>query len=543
MTDDEIQAEIAKLSPEEREQLRKLALIARAGHFTVPGFESFYELVHGNALPKHGREEVEEIFEAHKEDRGALLWAWRGSWKTTTISITFTAYFMGHHPDRANLVIGANDDSAKMIAETITDIIKQNDAWKMVFPNVAPDEGKGWGAGGYEIMRTDVDYNQWRTMNSHRKDPSLLGLGITSKSLIGKHPDGVLLMDDIHDEENSSSGRQRQAIVNKVTGTILPFIVEDAAKPAGERLQTWTIGVGTPWADDDAYHYLKESGEFRFKAIPGITPAEEGALGAIHITKEDTQHMDLWGWWYVTFPGRIDKQTIISWRNRSGARDFARMYRLDLKASQETGLKYQLYPAEKINIYEWIMGGGCDYASIRSRVERQHTNRDLFALVYIARVPTGGAVIVDGVAGHLTMAEADEKIEVAQRTFPMWTRTAVEDIGKGETFVDSLLLKPHLRIVPMTSRIPKIQRHEKGLGPLLENGILRVSDADTPFLNLFRDSLDKFPDGNDDVRDGAFFAAKLFPDLWQLPNMDETDAPYRRRQTKRRNPFAALAKV
>ena len=62
------------------------------------GFECFYKLVHGNNLPGHGRKWIEELYEAHAAGRGFELFSWRGSWKSTTLGVTFTAFRTGKDP-------------------------------------------------------------------------------------------------------------------------------------------------------------------------------------------------------------------------------------------------------------------------------------------------------------------------------------------------------------------------------------------------------------------------------------------------------------
>ena len=116
----------------------------------------------------------------------------------------------------------------------------------------------------------------------------------------------------------------------------------------------------------------------------------------------------------------------------------------------------------------------------------------------------------------------------------------IEDIGKGEAFVDTLLLKPHLRITPQKSYVNKHLRQEKLLGPLLEMGLLRISDRDSPFLNLLRKSLDDFPDGNDDVRDAVYWATYCFPELRIMPSDNEYEMRPLHRPPQD-NPLLALA--
>ena len=97
-------------------------------------FEAYYELIHGNRLPKHSREEIEQLYAAHEQGKGALTFAWRGSWKSTVISVTFQSYRIGKEPKTANLTIGSNDDSPENVTSSIARIIELHPAWKAIFP-------------------------------------------------------------------------------------------------------------------------------------------------------------------------------------------------------------------------------------------------------------------------------------------------------------------------------------------------------------------------------------------------------------------------
>ncbi len=497
----------------------KLLLVLAARHLDDPrGFDAYYELIHGNRLPKHSYKEIEQIDEAHEAGKGSLIWAWRCSWKSSVISVTYQSFKIGKEPDKSWLTVGSNDNSAEQVTAAIERIIEFHWAWKAVFPHVVPDKDRGWGALGYNVMDNRMSYEEWEKKNVSRIDDSFIGLGYNSRRLIGKHPTGGIILDDIHDENNSISDRERQRVVNIVSDTLIPMEVRELDT---KKLLTCLIAVGTPWNEDDAYHYLKDTGEYLFKNIPLMIKAEEGDEGAEFIDgrhPEGYVFHDIVGWWIITWPEQYSPEDIIRLRAKTTKRGFARMYLLDLIAAKEGGLSYQLYPSDAIE-YDWVACGGLDYASIRHRLERNTTNRDLFAMAYLLKVPTGGAVIVGGVAGHYTQTGALDQVEIAQNTFKNWRYTVVEDIAKGEVFVDTLLLYPHLRVKPEPpGNTNKTDRQEQVLGPPLQTGIVRVSDADTPFLNLLRKALDDFPDGNDDVRDASLFAVKGFPELMIKPS-------------------------
>jgi hypothetical protein len=480
---------------------------------------------------------VKLLYDARVKEKGLLEFAFRGSWKTTTLSVTFNAWLIGKEPHGSKLIVSSNDDSAEKITASIARIIEWNPWWKVVFPHVVPDKEKGWGALGYEVKRTDMDYEQWSTLESARQDPSFLGIGIGSSRLPGKHPTRALNLDDIHDEKNSISDKERAMVIKVVSDTIFPMMVEVKGK-----LKTRLFVVGTPWHDDDAYHYMKSTGELMFHETPFMRGAAEGDAGAVYIdgqAEEGVVHKDIIGWWKMGWPEQHNAKSAMRWRSLSGYRGFNRMYLLNLVKAQETGMKYQLFDHMAVQ-YDWVTAGGVDFASIRSRTA-DTKDRDYFAMCYIALVPTGGAVIIGGVVGHKTQAGGIEEIEKAQMTFPNWHGTKIEDIGKGETFIDTILLKPHLIIIPGQEglrNIPKHLRQERILSTPLEMGIVRISDRDDPYLNLLRKALDDYPDGNDDVRDAALWAVLMFPQL-KSP-MAEYD--HYVKKEKKFNPFATLGR-
>ena len=523
------------MSLEELQELRRQALVARsAREFSPSGFSAFYERLHGNECPEYAmREWIEPVFEAHANDKGKELFAFRGSWKTTTVSITFTAFFIGHNPERANLVIGSSGSSANEITEAIKNLIEFTDAWNECFPNVVPDYKRGWGEQGYEVMRDDIPYADWRGMNTHRKDPTLLGLGVGSKTLIGKHPDGILLMDDILDEDNTSSVRQMSSVATKVTGTILPFIVEDETKPEGERMITWPIVIGTPWTEDDVYQDIKDTGEFDFSSVPIMRKVAEGE-------GEYIEHGKLKGWYKFADPQRTSVARIKRLYNRSGHKEFMRMYMLDTSVKMEgEGLEFHLYPHDKID-WNWTMTCGVDYMSVRKGKVVDLKNRDYYAQAYLFKMPDGRAVIGDGWYGRPTQAQAETRMEQAE-AFYGHRATIFEEDGKGEEALQVFLRNPNLTLIPKTTKgRGKEKRLFKELGPWLEMGKILISDGDTPFLNFLRKCLDKYgSDYFDDPIDAVYWAVRGMPEVLTLEKPVER-LPRRLRKQKSTNPWLSV---
>lgn len=485
-------------------------LVSEAQEEGPRGFSAFYELVFGHPLPKHGEAWVAHAYDCHARGKGFVIQAFRGSTKTTTITIGLAAYRIGHHPEKAGLMIQVGDDIAQNNAQQVADIVDLNEGFKAVFPQVVPDRERGWGAAGYEVKDDSVPYSEWRNRNSKRKDPSFIGLGYKSRAIIGKHPDNFLFVDDIHDENNTLSQREREKVIKIVTGTIFPTVTPDTLKGF----------VGTPWTEDDILAYVEQTGEYEALRTPVV----------------DADGNSAW-------PEVFDQQEIERRKRISGAAEFARMYLLDLEAAKVTGLKFHSYPHELIDPYRWEGGGGCDYASIIDAYQRstgEVRDRNFFALAYGFKMPRGGLVVYDGVVEKGTQTENESHLKTAQNLFPNWRGSAVEGDGKGEEFISVAMRNPGLRLVPMkTGGKGKKQRLERQLGPWLENGLIRISDAETPFLDHLRKALSDYPNWHLDTLDAVYWLARLFQEVLTMPG-DEGELPSPNgNKRKRPNPFDA----
>jgi len=347
----------------------KVGLRLSARSFDTIGFAAFYELIMGLELPNHAHIWVKELFHAHSIDKGLVNEAFRGSTKTTIQNI-FIAFLIGHMPHKGYLLIQVSDDIATDNTLMITDIIANNPEWKAVFGHVVPDRDVRWGAGGYEVKDTRYDYPAWRKLlgssEGKGKDPTLIGLGYKSRAVIGKHPTGGLFVDDIHDENNTSSERELKGVIKRLTGTIFPTMVPGAFK----------MFTGTPWVEGDAIDYCKDTGEF----ICLQTPAE--------VDGEPV--------WPEKFPREeLEKQKAFS-----GQREYARMFLLDLTKADEDGLKYYTYPHASVNTAQWPGAGGCDYASILAERRKDVKDREYFATLWGFLDTYNRNIVYDGDVEH-----------------------------------------------------------------------------------------------------------------------------------------------
>ncbi len=450
--------ELQKLIPGvTKEDLQKFWKAEAAQEFSPDGFAAFHGLVMGLPLLPHIREVVEEIFIAYEENKGLVVELFRGAAKTTSITVAFTAYLLGNFPENSFLFVQVGDDSASDNSLQVADIIDNNPGWKMVFPDIVPDKDRGWGASGYEVKRSGLSYPEWRQLNAGRKDPSFLGVGYKSRAIIGKRPFGLIL-DDINDENNTTSERELRKVIKILTGTIFP-----AANQSKFR-----IVIGTPWAENDALHYCLTTEQFNHIKIP---IRRDGKL---------------------TWPEMYDEKAVEKERKLAGEIEFARMYLLDLSKTKGLVLKkdwLQSWGWDDI-IDKWPVLMGIDYTS----TEDPRKMRGDYFVIAVGRVIPGnkGIVLEDGYRAKVSQADAEDAAYAWASKYPTLIGLGVEAIFSGKEFYNHLLNNANMRalgVVPMPVRFNKSKgyRYEKVLAPLFQKGRVRVSDAENDFLRNFRD--------------------------------------------------------
>lgn len=495
------------LSDEEIDALELWCRIEAARWDDGPeGFGQFYRLVFGRELPRHAREEwLPAIYEAKGEGKGTVIEAFRGSTKTTTLTIAWVAFNIGHHPEHSNLLIQVGDDIARDNTQQIADIIAYNEGWRMAFPHVRPDRQAGWSSTGYDVKRTDMDYADWRRLCTQMKgkDPTFVGLGYRSRAVIGKHPTGVLLVDDIHDENNTRSARELETVRKILMGTILPTVTPE----------TWQVFVGTPWTLNDVLAYLKSTGRFRAVRTPIMRSDSQVAEKSEGREVEDSRLSDhkttgQFDYWTPVWPERFPLKEIEKLRRVTGEVEFARMFLLDLEAASGVHLRREWlkeYPHEKIDP-QWPVVMGVDYASTADQLVGGR--RDYFAVAIGRALPGGaGVVLVDGFRGHVSQGGAEEKLKQLAEEYPTTQLIGVEAVGKGEEFFYLMLRTSRLPVRAVRpGRQSKGERFEIGMAPLFEIGRAWVADAETSFLQVFKEEWVRWPHGeHDDTLDAAYW--------------------------------------
>ena len=519
-------------------EARKTALAQKAQEYSIEGYKAFYELIHGRTPPAHVVREVEEFISA---DSGTIIFAWRGSWKTVSITVTFLVWFVGLFPEKTNLIICSSEDNAKKITIGAANIVDFHPEYSRAFPYIKKSVGS-WSFDGFSVVDTRVSMEEWQKKQAAAIDPTFMGLGYDSLKINGRHPTGLLLCDDLHNEKNSASEKMRQEVINIVLKVILKTAVKDK-----DKFITKIGFIGTPWAEDDAPNILKKTGEFKFISIPAARRAKEGEAGAVYCdgkNKDGIIFTDIVGWWVFTWPDGYGLQSFITDRALLGMRTFWQMILLDLVTSENAKLKYYQFPNNDID-YSWVTCGGADPTTfIVTGNQNSH-----FALAYLSKLPTGGAVVVDGVLEKCSQTAAENYILYAQGRFENWMFTAVENVGVGKMFLQTLYKNPNIRAIPSglknisDATVSSKKDRAMHIHKWFEDGTIRISDADTSFLNALRRLFDRFHDLDPtdyafDAADAVFHALKNMPEV--LTKKDTSVFPAYQALKRKNNPLQGM---
>jgi hypothetical protein len=359
-----------------------------------------------------------------------------------------------------------------------------------------------------------MDYGDWERKNSERKDPTLIGVGYKSRAIIGKHPDGVLVVDDICDENNTSSLRELEGMHNKLQANIIPTI-----EPT-----TKVMFIGTPWTEGDALAYMKATGELIAMKTPVMQDGE------------------------LTWPEKYDEDEIRKQQNLAGEIEFARMFMLDLEAAKGHILKREwikYYPATEIKP-DWSRFIGLDYASVSDKSRRTFKDRDYCAIIVGCVTPARTLILEDGFFGRISQAEAEQRLIAMASSLPTLQQIGIEAIGKGEEFYNLMMsASTFLPIMPIPSHTGEARskggRFEKVLAKLFQRGSILLSDRITPFLQEFNRqwiAWDGTGVSHDDLLDACYMLTKAADGYIAVPELQATPrSPLYEPKAKQPNPW------
>mgnify|MGYP001583286249 FL=1 len=446
------------------------------GHFsntpdTPDGFGRFFSAIardDSNGKPleltEHAFRWLEFLYDCKENDNTAIVEAFRGAGKSV-FATAFAAWRIGHDPTKTNMIIRSGFNAAQDTGATIAKIIEQNKNWRLFFPHVVPDTTSAWSViNGYNVRDLRMSEGRWAQMLSGRgPSKTLMVFPYTSGNIVGRRVSGLLLVDDIHTDENVESPSELQQVIRIWNDTIAP------ARLPG----CWTVFIGTPWDPSDLLQQLKELRGFKFVKTPVISP--DGT---------------------PTWPDMFDLEAIEKLKDGdlTGGPGFARMYLLDLASHVSRVFNYMSVHHDTVSSL-WKRRSGLDYASVEGGGNLKW--RSHCALANIAQNPgTVDWVVSEGYLGQVPQSVVEQWVMSNQDQFPHHEFTVIEMDGKGAEFFAVVARNKRMRLLPeKTGGRNKAKRIEE-LEPLFRHGQVKVADGDTPFLNTLREFLNTYPNLN-----------------------------------------------
>lgn len=176
-----------------------------------------------------------------------------GSGKSVLLTTVYPAWLLGHDPTQTILGISGAESLIQGFVEGSMDFIANSEAFKLAFPHVTPAKDRGWSSSQGMYVKG---------YRSGTPDASYWGCGLKSKALTGKHARTIIL-DDLHDAENSATEEQCKEVVRKYASQIV-----GRADAMGARY----LLAGRRWNVKDLYGVLERSEDWVVMRLPAERP-------------------------------------------------------------------------------------------------------------------------------------------------------------------------------------------------------------------------------------------------------------------------------
>ncbi len=167
--------------------------------------------------------------------------------KTNWIGVVYSAWYLGHHPDRHVIYTSKTGLQAEKVSNAVRDTIENSERYHAVFPGTIPNKARGWGEKEWYLERP----------NTGDKDASFFAVGIGGPILNARGD--LILIDDPQDKSTSGT----------------PFQREKAIAYIKEQVMTRKSKIGragiimTRWHQDDvAGYYMKLN--VRWLTLPAL---------------------------------------------------------------------------------------------------------------------------------------------------------------------------------------------------------------------------------------------------------------------------------
>jgi len=203
--------------------------------------------------------------------------------KTMTV-VALATWYMGHYPDRTNVLASVAAAQAQKRLDNIKDIISANDTYKHIFPWVKRNPHLSWNSSEFNIVDDRLSYANFRNKRIQQdggNPPTFYATGMEGKGLIGSRITGLAIVDDPHDQDASFSQTTRERAIEWYFNTFINCLLPTAK----------SIIITTRWHEMDLAGHIKEFFPGQYKILE--TPAEwEDEKGIRHSNWAEQWSMD-----------------------------------------------------------------------------------------------------------------------------------------------------------------------------------------------------------------------------------------------------------
>lgn len=224
---------------------------------------AFMEYVSGLTPAKHHRIWLANMF--HPERKRINIIAPRESAKST-VTVYGMLWYISRNPLSSNGIVSVSasqaEDRLRMIKLTIMDNVR----YRNVFPYIHIDDRAGvpntQNQFTVKSTKDGMDYRIWRfyvEKFGSSKDPTLVAAGRGSRSLIGRRYSGILLLDDIIDQEDLSD-YQQEKVMRYIMQSLIPCVKEEGR----------VFCIGTRWMVNDVPEQLSKNPQWHTIQIDAL---------------------------------------------------------------------------------------------------------------------------------------------------------------------------------------------------------------------------------------------------------------------------------
>lgn len=380
-----------------------------------------------------------------------------GFGKTTIVAVAFTAFMIGRAHTRHYGLLSYADRVAWRRSGAVKKLIEQSVPYHLIFPHVKP--GDQWSASEMQVQRPDP-------ADPH---PTLRSAGATS-AVVAYRLNGVIF-DDMHDKKNVKTINAREEVWKNYEESISTRMTEDS----------WAVGIGTRWAEDDWIGRVLENEKELWKTIHVKALNEEGkstwlsGYSTAFLLKKRREKPALFAMQYQGDTSGGETQIIRVVHTYSDALEDVRRRDLLIGAAWDTAMKER-----EVNDFTVSYVGGLDE----------------FGRIYV----------LDRVKERFTMPALLDQLDLQAnmwRPFAVW----VEDASSGTPAIQTVIEESPF--IPIRAVSYPAGKHQKAhtLAQYLHNGtILLPAWADWTEDTIHY--LTKFPNaGFDDDVDALFILA------------------------------------